>query len=172
MLSASGGSEGTTITNWLTGPSGFAAAGLAAMETVFDAGRRRAISAQAQASYDESVANYRQSVLTSFQEVEDSLAALRILESEAKTQDAAVAAADHSLTLSNNRYRGGVATYLEVITAQSAALVDERTAVEISGRRMLESVLLIKALGGGWNASSLPRAQSQSHSHSQPDTGQ
>jgi NodT family efflux transporter outer membrane factor (OMF) lipoprotein len=170
MLSASGGFEGTTITNWLTGPSGFAAAGLAAMETVFDAGRRRAISAQAQASYDESVANYRQSVLTSFQEVEDSLAALRILESEAKTQDAAVAAADHSLTLSNNRYRGGVATYLEVITAQSAALVDERTAVEISGRRMLESVLLIKALGGGWNASSLPRAQSQSHS--QPDTGQ
>ncbi len=167
-LSATGGFEGTTITNWLTGPSGFAAAGLTALETVFDAGRRRAVSEQARASYDQSVADYRQSVLTSFQEVEDNLAALRILESEAKTQDAAVAAAEHSLTLSNNRYRGGVATYLEVITAQSAALLDERAAVEISGRRMVASVLLIKALGGGWNASRLPSAQSLTHSQSGP----
>lgn len=169
-LTASGGFEGTTITNWLSGPSGFAAAGISAFETLFDAGRRRSISDQTQAAYDESVANYRQNVLTSFQEVEDNLAALRILESEARTQDAAVAAAEHSLTLSNNRYRGGVATYLEVITAQSAALADERTAVEISGRRMAASVLLIKALGGGWNASSLPSAQSLKNS--QPGTGQ
>jgi NodT family efflux transporter outer membrane factor (OMF) lipoprotein len=170
MLSASGGFEGTTLANWLTGPSGFAAVGLTALETVFDAGRRHAISEQAQASYDESVANYRQNVLTSFQEVEDSLAALRILESEAKTQAAAVDASEHSLALSNNRYRGGVATYLEVITAQSAALVDERAAVEISGRRMAESVLLIKALGGGWNGSQLPTGQPQAHS--QAGTGQ
>jgi len=169
-LSAAGGFEGTTITNWLTGPSGFAAAGLTALETVFDAGRRRAVSDQARASFDQSVADYRQSVLTSFQEVEDNLAALRILESEAKTQDAAVAAAEHSLTLSNNRYRGGVATYLEVITAQSAALLDERAAVEISGRRMVASVLLIKALGGGWNASRLPSVQSLTRS--QAGTGQ
>ena len=158
-LSASGGFEGTSISNWLTGPSGFAAAGLSALETVFDAGQRHALSQQAQAAYDESVANYRQGVLTAFQEVEDNLAALRILESEAKTEGAAVAAAEHSLALSNNRYRGGVATYLEVITAQSAALSDERTAVELSGRRMTDSVLLIKALGGGWNAASLPSAQ-------------
>lgn len=164
-LSASGGFEGTSVTNWLTGPSGFAAAGLTALETVFDAGQRHAISQQAQAAYDESVANYRQTVLTAFQEVEDNLAALRILENEAKTQDAAVAAAEHSLALSNNRYRGGVASYLEVITAQSAALADERSAVELSGRRMTDSVLLIKALGGGWSAVSLPSAQSLAQSH-------
>jgi NodT family efflux transporter outer membrane factor (OMF) lipoprotein len=159
-LTADGGFESTSITNWLSGPSGFAAAGLGALETLFDAGRRRAISDQASAVYDQSVANYRQNVLTAFQEVEDNLAALRILEQEAQTQNAAVAAAERSLALSNNRYRGGVATYLEVITAQGLALSDERTAVEISGRRMVDSVLLIKALGGGWNVASLPTAQS------------
>ena len=163
-VSASGGFEGTSITNWLTGPSGFAAAGLSALETIFDAGARRAISREAQAGYDESVANYRQNVLTAFQEVEDNLAALRILENEAQTEAAAVAAAEHSLALSNNRYRGGVATYLEVITAQSAALAGERTAVELSGRRMTDSVLLIKALGGGWSTASLPSAQSLAES--------
>lgn len=159
-VNASGGFEGTTLANWLTGPSGFAAVGIAAAETVFDAGRRRSISDQARAAYDQSVANYRENVLVAFQEVEDNLAALRILEQEAKTQDAAVTAAQHSLALSNNRYRGGVATYLEVITAQSAALADERTAVQISGRRMLDSVLLIKALGGGWANANLPVVQS------------
>jgi NodT family efflux transporter outer membrane factor (OMF) lipoprotein len=171
-LSASGGFEGTSLTNWLTGPSGFAAAGLGAMETLFNAGLRHAVSQQAQAAYDQSVANYRQVVLTAFQEVEDNLAALRILDEEAGTQGAAVAAAEHSLALSNNRYRGGVATYLEVITAQSAALTDERAAVELAGRRMTDSVLLIKALGGGWSATSLPSARSlaQSPSVSSPST--
>jgi NodT family efflux transporter outer membrane factor (OMF) lipoprotein len=158
-LTAEGGFESTTITNWLSGPSGFAAVGLSALETLFDAGRRHAISDQAVAAFDQSVANYRQNVLTAFQEVEDNLAALRILEQESQTQARAVAASEHSLALSNNRYRGGVATYLEVITAQSVALSDERTAVEISGRRMVDSVLLIKALGGGWNAANLPTAQ-------------
>ena len=124
--------------------------------TVFDAGRRRAVTDQARSFYDESVANYRQTVLTAFQEVEDNLAALRLLEQEAQTQDGAVAAAEHSLSLSNNRYKGGVTTYLEVITAQSAALTDERTAVEIAGRRMTASVFLIKALGGGWTTAQLP----------------
>lgn len=165
-LSASGGFEGSSITNWLSGPSGFAAAGVSALETIFDAGQRHAISQQAQSAYDQSVANYRQDVLTAFQEVEDSLAALRILESEATTQAAAVSAAERSLALSNNRYRGGVASYLEVITAQSLALSDERTAVEIAGRRMTDSVLLIKALGGGWSTASLPTPQSLAQSHS------
>jgi NodT family efflux transporter outer membrane factor (OMF) lipoprotein len=158
-LTASGGFEGTTISNWLSGPSGFAAVGISALETAFDAGRRRAISDQAKAAYDQSVADYRQNLLTAFREVEDNLAALRLLEVEAKTQNTAVAAAEHSLALSNNRYRGGVATYLEVITAQSLALVDERIAVEISGRRMVDSVLLIKALGGGWNSATLSTVQ-------------
>ncbi len=159
-LTASGGFEATTITNWLTGPSGFAAAGLSALGTIFDVGRRRAINEQAQAAYDQAVANYRQTVLTGFQETEDNLAALRILENEARTQDVAVAAAERSLALSTNRYRGGVVTYLEVITAQSAALVNERAAVDILRRRMTATVLLIKALGGGWNAANLPALSS------------
>jgi outer membrane protein TolC len=114
---------------------------------------------EAKAAYDQAVANYRETVLSAFQEVEDSLAALRLLEEEGKTQDAAVAAAQRSLELSTNRYKGGVATYLEVITAQSTALADQRTAVEIGGRRMLASVSLIRALGGGWNVTNLPTAQ-------------
>jgi NodT family efflux transporter outer membrane factor (OMF) lipoprotein len=158
-LSASGGFEGSSITNWFNGPGGFIVGGASALVTVFDAGRRHAVTDQAQAAYDQSVANYRETVLAAFQEVEDSLAALRLLEEEARTQDAAVAAAQHSLALSTNRYKGGVATYLEVITAQSTALADQRTAVEISGRRMLASVSLIRALGGGWSAANLPQAQ-------------
>ena len=158
-LSASGGFEGTSITNWFNGPSAFITAGASAIGTVFDAGRRRAVNDQARAVYDQSIANYRETVLGAFQEVEDSLAALRLLEDEAKTQDAAVASAQHSLELSTNRYKGGVATYLEVITAQSIALTDQRVAVEISGRRMTASVSLIKALGGGWNAADLPMTQ-------------
>lgn len=159
-LNATAGFESGSISKWLDGPSGFAAAGISALVTVFDAGRRRAVSEQAQAAYDQAVANYRQTVLTSFQEVEDNLAALRILEDEAKTQAAAVNAAEHSLQLSNNRYKGGVVTYLEVITAQSTALNNQRAAVDILRRRMNATVLLIKALGGGWNASSLPAVSS------------
>jgi NodT family efflux transporter outer membrane factor (OMF) lipoprotein len=158
-LGASGGFESTSITSWFNGPSGFITAGASAIETVFDAGRRRAVSDQARAAYDQSVANYRGTVLSAFQEVEDNLAALRLLEDEAKTQDAAVASAQHSLLLSTNRYKGGVATYLEVITAQSIALTDQRVAVEIAGRRMTASVSLIKALGGGWKATNLPMVQ-------------
>lgn len=156
ILSATGGFEGNSITNWFNGPSGFVAAGASALETVFDAGRRRAVTDQARAAYDQSVANYRETVLNAFQDVEDNLAALRLLEDEAKTENAAVASAEHSLALSNNRYKGGVATHLEVITAQSIALSDQRVAVEIAGRRMTACVSLIKALGGGWNVSDLP----------------
>lgn len=158
-LGASGGFESTSITTWFNGPAGFITGGANAVITVFDVGRRRAINDQAKAAYSQTVANYQQTVLTGFQEVEDSLAALRILENEAQVEGVAVAAAEHSLALSNNRYKGGVANYLEVITAQSAALTDERTAVEIAGRRMTASVSLIKALGGGWNRKSLPTVQ-------------
>ena len=171
-LSATGGFEGSSITNWFNGPSGFIAAGASALGTVFDAGRRRAQVDVARASYDQAVANYRETVLSAFQEVEDNLAALRVLEDEAKTQDLAVTSAEHSLTLSTNRYKGGVTTYLEVITAQSTALTDQRTAVEIAGRRMTASVALIKALGGGWNAATLPALRGESHSQSGAATGQ
>lgn len=158
-LGASGGFESTSITTWFNGPSGFITGSASALVTVFDVGRRRAINDQAKAAYAQAVANYQQTVLTSFQEVEDSLAALRILENEAQVQSAAVSAAEHSLALSTNRYKGGVANYLEVITAQSAALSDERAAVDIAGRRMAASVSLIKALGGGWNRNALPAVQ-------------
>jgi outer membrane protein TolC len=158
-LSGTGGFEGSSITNWFNGPSGFVAAGVSAFDTIFDAGRRRAVTDQAKAAYNQSVANYQETVLTAFQDVEDNLAALRILEQEAATENAAVAAAEHSLALSNNRYKGGVTTYLEVITAQSAALTDERVAVQIAGRRMTSAVLLIKALGGGWTTANLPIVQ-------------
>ncbi|HST11218.1 MAG TPA: efflux transporter outer membrane subunit [Terriglobales bacterium] len=164
MLGASGGFESTSITTWFNGPAGFVTAGASAIETVFDAGRRRAVTDQARAAYDQSVANYRETVLGAFQEVEDSLAGLRLLEDEAKTQEVAVAAAQQSLQLSTNRYKGGVATYLEVITAQSIALTDQRAAVEIAGRRMAASVSLIKALGGGWNSASLPVVQKDTRS--------
>ncbi|MBS1852013.1 MAG: efflux transporter outer membrane subunit [Acidobacteria bacterium] len=158
-LTGSVGVEGTRLTNWFLGPSVFAAAGASAVETIFDGGRRRAISEQAKAGYDQTVANYRQTVLTAFQEVEDHLSTLRILETEARTQDAAVAASQRSLDLSTNRYKGGVVSYLEVINAQSIALADQRAAVDILRRRTTAAVLLIKALGGGWDASQLPVAQ-------------
>jgi NodT family efflux transporter outer membrane factor (OMF) lipoprotein len=156
-FSPSAGYETTAVANWLSNPSSFASVGISAMVTVFDVGRRRAALDQARAAYDQTVAGYQQNVLVAYQEVEDNLAALRLLEQEAVTQGAAVAAAEHSLDLSKNRYSGGVTTYLEVITAQTTALGDERTAVQVAGRRMVASVLLIKALGGGWDASSLAK---------------
>jgi NodT family efflux transporter outer membrane factor (OMF) lipoprotein len=162
-LTGSGGFESTAITTLIQGPSGFLTVGAVAAQTVFDGGRRRAVTEQDRAAFDESVANYRETVLNAFQEVEDNLAILRILNDEAAAQQAAVAAAEHSLDLSTNRYKGGVVSYLEVTTAQSTALADERAAVDILRRRMTASVSLIKALGGGWNSANLPVVKVDSH---------
>jgi NodT family efflux transporter outer membrane factor (OMF) lipoprotein len=155
-LGATGGFESASITTLLNGPSGLWSFGFAAAQTIFDGGRRRAASDQAIAAYDQSVANYRQTVLTGFQQVEDNVAALRILASEAVTQDRAVEAAGKYLDLAVTRYKGGVTSYLEVTTAQTASLSDQVTAVNLLGRRMVNSVMLIQALGGGWDRSALP----------------
>jgi NodT family efflux transporter outer membrane factor (OMF) lipoprotein len=159
-LNASAGLEGTSILNWFTWPSRFWAVGPQAVETLFDGGRRHAASENALANYDGTVASYRQTTLTAFQEVEDNLAALRILDGEAQQQQEAVNAAQDSLQLFTNRYKGGVDTYLQVITAQTVTLSNERNNVDILRRRMDASVLLIKALGGGWNVSDLPKEAS------------
>ena len=155
-LGATGGFESNAITTLISGPSVLWSAGPSALFTVFDVGRRRAASDQAVAAYDQTVANYRQTVLTGFQQVEDNVAALRILENEAQVQDKAVTTAQKYLELANTRYKGGVTSYLEVTTAESAALSDEVTSVNILGRRMVNAVLLVQALGGGWDSSALP----------------
>jgi NodT family efflux transporter outer membrane factor (OMF) lipoprotein len=155
-LGAIGGFESGMITTLISGPSVLWSAGGAAVEPIFDAGRRRATLDQAKASYDQTVANYRETVLTGFQQVEDNVAALRILENEAQVQERAVVAAQKYLELANTRYQGGVTSYLEVTVAQSAALSDELSAVNILGRRMVDAVTLVQALGGGWNSSELP----------------
>jgi NodT family efflux transporter outer membrane factor (OMF) lipoprotein len=151
-----GGLESGSITTLFQGPSAMWSIGASAVQTLFDGGRRRALNDEARAAYGSSVASYRQTVLTGFQQVEDNLAALRILEQEAGVQTSAVQAAQRSLDLSNARYTGGVTSYLEVITAQNAALTDEVTAVNILGRRMASAVLLIQAIGGEWDRASLP----------------
>jgi len=155
-LGATGGFESGVITTLISGPSILWSAGGSAVEPLFDAGRRRANLDQAIAAYDQAVANYRETVLTGFQQVEDNVAALRILEHEAQVQDKAVVAARKYLELAVTRYKGGVTSYLEVTTAQSAALSDEVTSVNILGRRMVYAVTLVQALGGGWDRSSLP----------------
>ncbi|MES2356098.1 MAG: efflux transporter outer membrane subunit [Pseudomonadota bacterium] len=150
-LSATGGFQSSSFANWLTLPNRFWSVGPALAATLFDAGLRRAQTQQAIAAYDATVAGYRQTVLTSFKEVEDNVAALRILEEEARVQNEALQAARRSVVLTTNQYSAGIISYLNVITAQTTALSNERTAVDILGRRLSASVLLVRALGGGWN---------------------
>jgi len=155
-LGATGGFAGTSLANWFNWPSRMWAVGPQMSQTIFDAGRRRAVSEGATANYDGTVASYRQTTLTAFQEVEDNLAALRILEKEAQQQREATTSAEDSLQLFTNRYQGGVDNYLQVITAQTVLLTNQRNDIDIERRRMDASVLLVKAVGGGWDASQLP----------------
>ena len=155
-IGATGGFESTSVGTLLQGPSGFWSLAGQAAELLFDGGSRRGASEQAKSAYNEAVDNYRQAILSAFQDVEDNLAALCVLQEEAQTQHDAVIAAQHSLSLSETRYRGGVTNYLEVTTAQTAALANEVTAVNLLSRRLSASVLLVKAIGGGWNVSKIP----------------
>lgn len=156
-LSALAGFQATSASDWFNWPSRFWAVGPSLSETLFDAGRRRATKESAVAAYDASVANYRQTTLTAFQQVEDNLAVLRILGGESQQQHSATTAAEESLRLFQNRYVGGVDTYLQVVTSQTTALSNEQNDIEIRRRQLDASVLLIKALGGNWNVNKLPK---------------
>lgn len=156
-LSAGGGLESTAIGTLLQGPSALWSVGGSALETVLDGGKRRAVTQQARDNHAATVASYRENVLEAFQQVEDNLAALRLLDQELATQQVAVVSARRSVDLSTARYKRGITTYLEVLTAQSIALSDERTAADLMARRMTASVQLIKALGGGWDRNQLPK---------------
>ena len=155
-LNGSAGFESTHVANLLSGPNALWAVGPQLVETLFDGGRRRATSRAAWANFDAQTASYRQTTLTGFQEVEDNLAALGILERESQQQRDATSSADDWLQVSTNRYTGGVDNYLQVIIAQTTDLTNQRNDVDILRRRMDASVLLIKALGGGWDVSALP----------------
>jgi NodT family efflux transporter outer membrane factor (OMF) lipoprotein len=158
-LSAVGGVQGSVIGDLLSLPARFWALGPALVsQFIFDAGLRQAQKEQTVATWDETVATYRNTVLTGFQEVEDNLAALSILEREALVQADAVKAARESVTIATNQYKAGTANYLAVVVLQTAALNSERTELDILGRRLTSSVGLIKALGGGWSATTLAQA--------------
>jgi NodT family efflux transporter outer membrane factor (OMF) lipoprotein len=156
-LNALLGFESSSLRNFGGRQSFLWAVGSSIAQTIFDGGRRRATSEAALASYDATVASYREATLDAFQQVEDNLAALRILEQETEQQERAVVSARESLQLFTNRYKGGVDNYLQVITAQTVALANERNQVDIMRRRMDASVLLVKALGGGWHVDDLPQ---------------
>lgn len=158
-IGAAAGLQSSVLGDLFTWPSRFWSVGPQLAQTLFDTGRRRAQIRVTQATYDATAADYRQTVLTALQQVEDSLAQLRILAEEALITDRAVAAAQQSLEISTIQYRGGLANYLQVITAQTSALQNQRTAVDLLTRRMVASVSLIQALGGGWDASQLPSSQ-------------
>jgi NodT family efflux transporter outer membrane factor (OMF) lipoprotein len=156
LLNASVGFEGSSFGNLMNASSLIWSVGASITQTIFDGGRRRATSEAARAAYDATVAGYRQTTLNAFQQVEDNLVALRVLEQEAQQQRRAVESAQLSLQLFTNRYRGGVDNYLQVITAQTVALQNQRNEIDILRRRIDASVLLVKALGGGWTVADLP----------------
>jgi NodT family efflux transporter outer membrane factor (OMF) lipoprotein len=163
-VGASAGLQASSITKLFSWPSRFWSVGPQLAQTLFDAGRRRAVVAEQQAAYDATVASYRQTALTAIQQVEDDLAALRILEQEAAKVQQTVDSSGRALAVSTAQYRAGTASFLIVITSQAALLTSQRTAVTLLTRRLTASVLLIEALGGGWNASSLPERQELTHS--------
>jgi len=158
-LSGAGGLQSTDITSLFSAPSLFWSLGADALEPIIQGGRNRANLAATRAAYEQAVANYRQSVLTAFQEVEDGISNLSTLSQALTTQAQAVADARRALDIANNRYTGGVTTYLDVITAETTLLNSERLETQLLGQQMVSSVYLVKALGGGWDASQLQNEQ-------------
>jgi outer membrane protein, multidrug efflux system len=158
-LNGAGGWQSADIASLLNAPSLFWSLGADALEPILQGGRNRANLAAARAAYDQSVANYRQSVLVAFQEVEDGISNLSTLSQALSTQGAAVEDARRALTIANNRYIGGATNYLDVITAQTTLLTSERLETQLLGQQMVSSVYLVKALGGGWDASQIDNQQ-------------
>ena len=154
-LTASGGLESLSLLQWFTWPSRIWSVGPGLTETIFDAGLRKAAVQQYKAAYDQTVANYRQTVLTAFQQVEDNLAALRILSQVIEQQNAATRWAERTLREATVRYKAGIDPYLNVLAAQTALLSSQQTAVTSRERQMVARVQLIQALGGGWDSSRL-----------------
>jgi len=156
-LGAAGGFESMHSGTWLQGPSLLWSLGAQATELLFDAGQRHAVTDEARHNYEAQAAAYRSVVLATFYDVEDQLSSLRILEQESEVEQQAVASAQHSFDLASQRYKGGVTSYLEVLTAETALLQNQRTATELQTRQFVASVALVRALGGGWDSSQLPK---------------
>jgi NodT family efflux transporter outer membrane factor (OMF) lipoprotein len=162
-ISGAGGFQAISLGSLVTAPSGFWSLGGDLLQPIFNGGKNRANYAGAKSAYDESVANYRQSALAGFQQVEDGLSGLNALSQAAENQDAAVADARRALEIANNRYVGGLTTFLDVITAETVLLSNQRLSVQILGQRMITSVFLVKAVGGGWDASAIQNVQVHPH---------
>jgi NodT family efflux transporter outer membrane factor (OMF) lipoprotein len=158
-ISGTGGFQSTSISSLIAAPSAFWSLGGDLLQPIFNGGRNRANLAATKSAYDESVANYRESVLTAFQQVEDGLSGLKTLSQAAESQAAAITDARRALEIANNRYAGGLTTFLDVITAQSVLLTNERLSTQLLGQQMVNSVYLVKALGGGWDASAIQTEQ-------------
>lgn len=156
-LSAAGGFESTHSGNWIDGPSALWSLGAKATEMLFDAGKRHALTEESRHLYEAQAAAYRGTVLAAFNSVEDQLSALRVLEEEAAVEERAVASAQHSLDLANERYKGGVTSYLEVLTAETALLNNQRTQIDLKTRQFAANVALVRSLGGGWDSTQLPQ---------------
>jgi outer membrane protein TolC len=156
-LSATGGFQSTNPGTWIQGPSSMWTLGAQAAELLFDADQRHALTDAARHTYESQADGYRNTVFQAFEDVEDQLASLRILEQEAQVEQGAVDSAQHSYDLSNTRYKGGVTSYLEVLTAEQTLLGDQVTAINIESRQFASSVSLVRALGGGWDVTQLPK---------------
>jgi NodT family efflux transporter outer membrane factor (OMF) lipoprotein len=156
-LSGTGGFESERLGTWIQGPSALWSLGAQAAELLFDAGQRHALTDQARHTYEANAAAYRTTVLAAFNDIEDQLSSLRILEQESTVEQRAVESAQHSYDLSNQRYKGGVTSYLEVLTAEDTLIQNQRTAVDLTTRQFVASVGLVRSLGGGWDATQLPK---------------
>jgi NodT family efflux transporter outer membrane factor (OMF) lipoprotein len=156
-LNGAGGFESEHIGTLIQGPSALWSLGAQAAELLFDAGQRHALTQQARHTYEANAAAYRSTVIAAFQDIEDQLSGLRILEQESTVEQRAVESAQRSYDLSNQRYKGGVTSYLEVLTAEATLLQNQRTATDLTTRQFVASVGLVRSLGGGWDATQLPK---------------